>query len=118
MASVEKSPNLRSHRRHKTSSSLTGMISLEDAVIATREKEVAVYTQTDRQELRDITRKLRRAKRKLLLKSAEKADRPVDQLREILLQLSVDVMMEEDDFSKDSDYPQWSPSSSPSPSFD
>ena len=49
------------------------------------------YSAKQVQELQEMSRNLRRAKRKLLLKSAEAPSRPVDQLRGMLLQLSVAV---------------------------
>ena len=49
-----------------------------------------LYSDAEREQLQEMSRKLRRAKRQLLLKSAAPAARPMDQLREILLQLSVD----------------------------
>jgi hypothetical protein len=71
----------------------------------------ANLVQAGRRERQEITRKLRQAKRQLLLKSAEQPSSPVDQLRGILLQLSVDSMnggidMDESSPSRDS-YPMF-----------
>jgi hypothetical protein len=49
----------------------------------------AEYSIDDRKELSNLTRKLRRAKRRMLLTAAQVPRSPVDQLREILLQVSV-----------------------------
>jgi hypothetical protein len=51
---------------------------------------ISDYSRTERQELQEMTLRLRRTKRRLLLKSAEKPSNNVDRLREILLQLSVE----------------------------
>lgn len=49
-------------------------------------------TKSERQELASMALNLRRAKRKLFLKSVERPTSSVDQLREILLQVSVDAL--------------------------
>lgn len=82
----------RGRNRSKTSSSLAGMLSLEDAISASREQAANGLNDSDRNELSSMSRSLRRAKRKLLLKAVEEPTKPVDQLRELLLQLSLDTL--------------------------
>jgi hypothetical protein len=96
---------LRDSRRARSNSSLSGFFPPESSVeVAAYSADIAVensqnekYTSTDRQGLLNLTRKLRRAKRQLFLKSVESPSSPVDRLRGILLQLSVDTM--DDGFS-------------------
>lgn len=123
----EKSPAMTrrsQRRRNKTPSSLAGMFAAEESqaspVVEKEEFKGLKYSQSERVQLQEMSRKLRRAKRQLLLKSVEQPVRPVDKLRDILLQLSVDSTDDDDNLSKDSastyGYP-WPPAS-PTPSFD
>jgi galactokinase/mevalonate kinase-like predicted kinase len=68
------------------------MVPEDSAPIAQLMPTISDYSHTaaERQELQDITLRLRRAKRRLLLKSAEKPSNNVDRLREILMKLSVE----------------------------
>lgn len=77
--------------RTKTSSSLAGMFdstsSFDDEVSSS-----SIKLPTEEQSsLREMALNLRRAKRKLLLKSVEQPDTPMDSLRTKLLQLSLDT---------------------------
>jgi hypothetical protein len=65
------------------------MVPEDSAPIAELMPTISDYSHTERQELQEMSLRLRRTKRRLLLKSAEKPSNNVDRLREILLQLSV-----------------------------
>lgn len=105
------SPNLRRSRRIKTVSSLQGMFEeQEQPNILLLEKQgqnddlksvdsfdsmdtttTTKYSVAERDSLRLMSRRLRQAKRKLLLKCVETPEAPVDKLRDLLLKLSVDA---------------------------
>jgi len=53
------------------------------------------YSCAERDSLRGMSRKLRQAKRKLLLKCVENPTDPVDKLRDILLKISIDSVSDE-----------------------
>jgi hypothetical protein len=104
---ISNEKRLRDNRRVRSNSSLSGFFPTESSVegVAAYSADIAVgysqnkkYSSTELRELLNLTRQLRRAKRQLLLKSVESPSCPVDRLRGILLQLSVDTM-DEDGFS-------------------
>jgi hypothetical protein len=92
MSSPNNTPTTpRRTRRTRANSSLAGMMVPEDsAPIVELMPTISDYSHTERQELQEMTLRLRRTKRRLLLKSAEKSSNNVDRLREMLLQLSVE----------------------------
>lgn len=88
--------------RQRTPSSLAGMMlgsSSEETSSSSLldESSTSKYSHQERQELQEMTLKLRRAKRRLLLKSAEQPSSNVDRLREILLQLSLDTSEDDEE---------------------
>ena len=87
------SPSLRRQRRKKTVSSLHGMFA--ESVDSFDSFESAKYSCAERDSLRAMSRKLRQAKRKLLLKCVETPTDPVDKLRDILLKISIDSASDE-----------------------
>jgi len=63
-----------------------------DDAVAEEDPSTEPFSATERKELVEMARQLRRAKRRLLLKAAEQPSRPADRLREMLRQLSLDSM--------------------------
>mmetsp|Transcript_22266 Transcript_22266/g.42277 ORF Transcript_22266/g.42277 Transcript_22266/m.42277 type:complete len:122 (+) Transcript_22266:180-545(+) len=94
------SPTLRRQSRKKTVSSLQGMFAEEKtedlkSVGSFDSFESAKYSCSERDSLRAMSRTLRQAKRKLLLKCVETPTDPVDKLRDILLKISIDSVSDE-----------------------
>ena len=92
---MEKSPrSIRERRpRTKTSSSLEGMMLGEtssSSCATSSSSSMKLPSSDNKEDLVNLTRKLRRAKRKLLLKSAETPSNGVDLFRGMVLQLSLD----------------------------
>jgi hypothetical protein len=88
-------PDRRSRRHERSSSTLSGMFPAGEEsmeMLSSGQKETSSSSINGRESMKDITRKLRRAKRQLLLKSVQKPASPVDQLRGMILQLSVESM--------------------------
>lgn len=102
MSSPNNTPTTpRRTRRTRANSSLEGMMLPDESTpIAELLPTISDDSHTERQELREISLRLRRTKRRLLLKSTEQPSNNVDRLREILLQLSVDSSS--DDYPKSS----------------
>lgn len=101
------SPSLRRQSRKKTVSSLHGMFAEEKtedlkSVGSFDSFESGNYSCAERDSLRAMSRKLRQAKRKLLLKCVETPTDPVDKLRDILLKISIDSVSDEMSTSIDS----------------
>ena len=101
--------SMRRSRRTKTVSTLQGMFEEEPSlekqqgqqddlksVDSFDSMDMQKYSVAERDSLRLMTRRLRQAKRKLLLKCVETPEDPVDKLRDILLKISVDAS---DEFS-------------------
>jgi hypothetical protein len=101
MASLQEliAPRPRLSRRVKQQSSLKGMFddsksveSLESVDSKTSvENSATTYSSTDRERLQMISRKLRQAKRKLLLESVATPTDSVDQLRAIFLTVKISL---------------------------
>ena len=98
--------SMRRSRRTKTVSTLQGMFEEPEmkqgqqddlkSVDSFDSMDTFKYSVAERDSLRLMTRRLRQAKRKLLLKCVETPEDPVDKLRDILLKISVDAS---DEFS-------------------
>ena len=100
MSTTQASPRPR-RQRVKTSSSLRGMMALDEKS-PVDQASFTQYSDQEREGLKEMTRKLRQAKRKLLLKRVEQPVSSVDKFRELLLGLSVDAMEEDDGSSTNS----------------
>jgi len=99
MSTSQASPRPR-RQRVKTNSSLSGMMLDENSKSErARSDSFSSYSDQEREELQEMTRKLRQAKRKLLLKHVEQPSSSVDKFREIILGLSVDAMEDDEGFS-------------------
>ena len=90
------SPTLRRPRRVKTQSSLKGMFLPADDSTSLNSLDSFEsnihnnkYSSSERDELKMMARKLRQAKRKLLLKAVETPVQPVESLRDLLLKISI-----------------------------
>jgi len=103
MSTTQASPKPR-RQRVKTNSSLLRMLDEAKSQETAPSALFVQYSLEDREEVRKITRKLRQAKRKLLLKCAEQPATSVDKFREIFLGLSVDTTEDEDDVSSTNSY--------------
>jgi hypothetical protein len=101
MASLQEhiAPSPRRSRRVKQQSSLKGMFydsnsvkSLESIDSKTSvENSATTYSSTDRERLQMVSRKLRQAKRKLLLQSVATPTDSVDQLRDVFLTVKISL---------------------------
>lgn len=94
LSKPERNRHRRRINRSKTGSSLQGFFPEDSSIDEERyttQSEPFEVSQSDKEELTDLARKLRRTKRKLLLQAVEQqeTDDSVDRLRNLLLRVSL-----------------------------